>query len=55
MTLEEEEVKAKELGIDSPWQMMQKEKIFLDPDIKRNYDSHFMVREEFDEKPEESE
>jgi len=55
MTLEEEEAKAKELGIDSPYAMMQKGQIFLDPDIKRSYDNNFMIREEFDEKPEDAE
>ena len=52
MKFEEQEARAKELGIKSPFQMMLSREILLDPNIKRNYDSNFMVREEFDEMPE---
>lgn len=51
MTFEEQEAKAKELGIKSPFQMMQAGEVFLDQQIKHDYDSQFMVKEMFDEMP----
>lgn len=49
MTFDEKEAKAKELGIESPHQMMQRGDFIIDYSAKCDYESHFWVKEYIDD------